>query len=156
MSNKTSGLRVQDDAVLITLKNLPYQTEIIARIFEAFAQRDINIDLICQTPQNNEERTHLSFSVYEKDLPAVLAQVAEFRRKNGEIRVDASTGNTKISVCFEPMRDTPGIAAKIFRALADVGTEIKLISTSEIDVSLLISSQDEDKTVAKLSEVFVF
>lgn len=155
MQEKTSKLWVRDDAVLLTVKNLPNQTNEIALIFEALAQRGINIDLICQTPPNSSDLTHLSFSLSEKDLTKVLPLIAELQRKRKKIKTDVSTGNTKLTVSCEAMRSTPGIAAEIFRSLAEISTETKMINTSETEISLLIAAQDEDKTVAKLKEILL-
>lgn len=154
MSKEISKIWVRDDVVLITIKNLPSDLANIVRIFEAFASRQINIDLINQTPQNSSAFTDLSFTISEADLSGALELVALFRQDRKDIKVDVSPGNTKITVYGEAMRDAPGFAAGLFRALCETGTEIRLITTSEIDISLLIPTQDEDKAIRKLNEVF--
>ncbi len=154
MSKEITAIWVTDDVVLITIKHLPRKMGAVAPIFESFASHGINVDLISQTPLSSDESVDLSFSVAEKDLNAALELVAAFRRMQQGVKVDVNPGNTKITLYGEPMRDTPGCAARIFRVLADIGTEVKLITTSEVEVSILIDSQDEDKTIAKFTEVF--
>ncbi len=145
---------VRDDVVLITMKHLPSDIGIIASIFEAFSENDINIDLISQTPPDENSYTDIYFSIVEGDLNRTLEMVARYQKQKKDVQVDINPGHTKLTLYGELFRDTPGIAAKIFRALADADIEVKLITTSEVDVSVLISSEDVDKTVSKLTETF--
>lgn len=65
-----------------------------------------------------------------------------------------SSGNCKISIFGEEMRGTPGVAAKVFSAVSKVKADIRMITTSEVDISLLVVKADADMTVDAIREIF--
>lgn len=154
MKNCVTKIFVRDDVVLITVKKIPSDIGIIAKLFEALAQRGVNLDLISQTPPDNQNFSDVSFSIVEKDLSAALELAAQLQKKKPDIKIDAQPGHTKIALYGEAFRDQVGVAAEIFRAAADAGVDVKLITTSEVDVSILINQEDVDTAMAKFKEVF--
>lgn len=130
-----------DDVALVTLRNSPADMRFIAKVFKIIAQRAINVDMISQTaPQGG--RISLSFSVPGSEMGSVLELLAVLREDNPELKSDISTGNCKISIYGEAMRELPGIAANAFEIIAGLSIDVRLITTSEIDISLLVPKSD--------------
>ena len=69
---------------------------------------------------------------------------------NSNIKTIVSSGNCKISVYDQAMKNTPGIAAKVFAAAAKIETDIRIITTSEVDISLLVTAADFDQTLKEI------
>jgi len=135
-----------DDVTLITIAKAPACADFIADIFGEIALCNINVDMINQTAPHNDT-VEISFSVSDKDFMAVLRIVGKHKKNHPNIRTDVSTGNTKISVFGEAMRTTPGVAAAFFRLLDEAEINIKFITTSSVDISVLISQDDADRVI---------
>ena len=133
-----------DGITLITMPNVPAVFDFFARIFENIASLGINVDMISLTPPQGSN-IDLSFTISDDDLGKLLAYNAE-RRSKGESSIQpvVSSGNCQISVCDEAMETTPGMAAKVFRAAAKASADIRIITTSEVQITLLVTQADFD------------
>ena len=130
-----------DGITLITMPNVPADIDFVAKIFENIASLGINVDM---TPPQGAN-IDLSFTISDDDLGKLLAYNAE-RRSKGESSIQpvVSSGNCQISVCDEAMETTPGMAAKVFRAAAKASADIRIITTSEVQITLLVTQADFD------------
>ena len=128
-----------DGITLITMPNVPADIDFVAKIFENIASLGINVDMISLTPPQGAN-IDLSFTISDD-----LAYNAE-RRSKGESSIQpvVSSGNCQISVCDEAMETTPGMAAKVFRAAAKASADIRIITTSEVQITLLVTQADFD------------
>ena len=79
-----------------------------------------------------------------------MGKFLEFTK--GKMKAVVSSGNSKISIYDEPMRNTPGMAAKVFGAAARANTDIRIITTSEVEIALLVTSADFNETLAAIEE----
>lgn len=133
-----------DGITLITMPNVPADIDFVAKIFENIASLGINVDMISLTPPQGSN-IDLSFTISDDDLGKLLAYNAE-RRSKGESSIQpvVSSGNCQISVCDEAMETTPGMAAKVFRAAAKASADIRIITTSEVQITLLVTQADFD------------
>ena len=133
-----------DGITLITMPNVPADIDFVAKIFENIASLEINVDMISLTPPQGSN-IDLSFTISDDDLGKLLAYNAE-RRSKGESSIQpvVSSGNCQISVCDEAMETTPGMAAKVFRAAAKASADIRIITTSEVQITLLVTQADFD------------
>ncbi|MBO4894574.1 MAG: hypothetical protein II702_10745 [Clostridia bacterium] len=147
------NITVYDEITLIGISNTSADIEHIARVFNMFAEADINVDMISQLPPGGAN-SGFSFTVGDSDFVKVLAICAELRKLNSEIKISVSSGNTKISVSGEAMRDLSGVAAKIFTAAAKANADVRMITTSETDVSLLVVSTDSESVVKSIENAF--
>ena len=84
----------------------------------------------------------------------VLEIAAQLRAENKKINISVSSGNCKISVSGAEMEGRPGVAARVFKAAADAGCDIRMINTSETEISLLVVKADVDATVAAIKKEF--
>ena len=95
--------------------------------------------------------TALSFTIKDEDLVKILSYTSKL--DDGSVKSIVSSGNNKISVNDETMENCPGVAAKVFALAAQAKTEIRLITTSESQISLLVTKSDFDSAYAKIQEI---
>jgi aspartate kinase len=133
-----NGVAFTKDEAKVTVLGVPDVPGVAAKLFGPLADAAINVDMIVQNISADGRTTDMTFTVPEGDLPRardVLAAEGIF--KNCEIRFDSSVA--KVSVVGIGMRTHAGVAQTMFRALADKGINIQVISTSEIKISVLIA-----------------
>lgn len=142
--SQRATITTTDGITLITMPNVPADIDFVAKIFENIASLEINVDMISLTPPQGSN-IDLSFTISDDDLGKLLAYNAE-RRSKGESSIQpvVSSGNCQISVCDKAMETTPGMAAKVFRAAAKASADIRIITTSEVQITLLVTQADFD------------
>jgi aspartokinase len=128
-----------EDVALITLDNIPNDTNLISRIFTSIANLDINIDMISKTSPYGGNIS-ISFTIPGGDLTKVLSLIGSFKSHIPDLVSDVSPGNVKISLYGEGMKNCPGVAAQVLSLLSSIGVELKIITTSEVDISILVST----------------
>jgi len=148
-SSPVTGITVTYNVALVSLYKLPNNIRVISELFSAIAQNGINIDMINQTPPYRD-CINLSFSLKNSQLVNVLSVLNEFRKKYPDLRVEIDADNTKLSVYGEGMRNVPGVAASIFTIFAEEDIAVKLVTTSETDISYLIFDKDVDKATSAI------
>jgi aspartate kinase len=145
----------------ITVVGVPDEPGEAARIFEAIADAEINIDMIVQnvstvtTDLDGVGRfTDISFTLPQTDGPTAMAALSKIQTKVGfrDLLYDDHVG--KVSLIGAGMRSHPGVSATFFGALADAGVNIELISTSEIRISVLCRPDQLDAAVGALHKAF--
>jgi aspartokinase len=148
-----TNIHVTYNVALVTVDNLPNNTRLISGLFNAIAQKKINIDMISQAPPFRGS-VSLSFSLPAEDLVTALGALNEFKKNDRNLRIEVDAENTKLQVSGEGMRNIPGVAAKLFTLLANEGIEIKLVTTSETDISYLIFEKDVDKAISVIKQEY--
>lgn len=143
-----------DDVVLVTLVNVPNSSEALADIFEAIGENCINVDMICQTAPY-KENINLSFTIDQSDLANTLTIVGQLKDKYEELVTEISTGNCKFMIYSELLKTQWGVASRLFKALSQNDLNIKLITTSDVEISILLDNNDFDKTNTVLQNEFV-
>ena len=141
-------ITTNSDITLVTLQEFPANTQSVSDVFEEIAKYGINIDMISMAPTHGAY-TDLSFTISDVDLVEVLKFTTELKKKN-QIQAIVSSVNHKISVYDEAMRHTPGIAAKVFSAISATNADIRLITTSEVEIALLVTEADYDTVLDAL------
>lgn len=147
------NITVSDEITLISISNTSADIEHIAKVFNMFSDAGINVDMISQLPPSGAN-SGFSFTVNDNDFISVLDICAELRKMNGDIKISVSNGNSKISVSGEAMRDLSGVAAKVFTAAAYAKADVRMITTSETDISLLVVSTDSEEVMKAITKAF--
>jgi aspartate kinase len=150
-----SGVAHDKSEAKITIVGVPDRTGIAARIFQAIADNDINIDMIVQNVSAAATGlTDISFT-----LPKAEGQMATqvLQRIQGEvgfasILYDDTIG--KLSLIGAGMRSHPGVTATFFAAMADAGVNIEMISTSEIRISVIVREADVERAAKAAHTAF--
>ena len=137
-----------DNITLDTLVGFPAQVDSLSRIFDSIAKYEINIDMISMAPTHGAF-TGLSFTISDNDLMDVLAFTTQLKKETN-VNVIVSSVNHKISIYDPDMKNTPGIAAKVFGAIANTKADLRLITTSEVEISLLVTESDFDTVLSAI------
>lgn len=148
-----TSINVTYNVALITVDNLPNDILLISNIFNKIAEQNINIDLISQAPPYRGN-INLSFTIPAEDIVKAISGLNTFKKDVPGMRIEVDSDNTKLAIYGEDMKNTPGIAARLFSALAKEGIEIKLVTTSEVDVSYLIFEKDVDRAILSIKREF--
>ncbi len=151
--NGVSQITVTEDVSLITFHRVPNNFKLIADIFSAFGRQHIDIDMISQTaPHGNQ--VSISFTVGAADTVKVLEVAKSFRDRPNSIKPMVSTGNVKLRLYGGEMQGMPGVAAAAMTAIANINAQVSLITTSESDISFLVTQTYLDEAVAALEQEF--
>ena len=138
-----TGIAADKNEAKVILTRVPDRPGAVATVFGPLAEANINVDMIIQNVGREDTDTDVTFTVPSADLTRALAVLDDNRAAIGYEKIASDGKVAKISVVGVGMRSHAGIAATMFKALADRGINIQAISTSEIKVSVLI---DEDET----------
>lgn len=146
------GAALVRDEARITLENVPNVPGISHRIFSAIAAQNIVVDMIAQNV-GSKERTSIGFTVLQNELPAALAVLNTVTAEMGA-RIEHEENLSKVSVVGTGMRTHAGVAERMFAALADEGINIKMITTGDIKISVLVSKADGVRALRAVHRAF--
>jgi aspartate kinase len=149
-----TGIAADKNEAKITLTRVPDQPGAVAAIFGPLAEANINVDMIIQNVAKEKAETDVTFTVPLSDLVRAQALLEERQEAIGYYRLIADDQVAKISVVGVGMRSHAGVAATMFRTLAERGINIEAISTSEIKVSVLIDSDETELAVRVLHTAY--
>ncbi len=138
----------------VTLTGVPDTPGAAARIFDALAQANINVDMIVQNePVAAGGQAEISFTVPREDLRVARTSLEPLTGEAfGEMTTHEDMG--KVSIVGAGMRSHPGVAAKVFGVLASEGVNIDMISTSPIKISCVIDRDRVERVVQALHTAF--
>ena len=138
----------------ITLVGVPDEPGAAARIFQALAEANVNVDMIVQNePASAGGRAEISFTVPREDL-RVARTALEPLQGDAFADLNAHEDMGKVSIIGAGMRSHPGVAAKVFAVLAREGVNIDMISTSPIKISCVIARDRVERAVQVLHSAF--
>jgi aspartate kinase len=148
-----TGVACDKNEVKVTMRDLPNRPGIVATIFGSLAEQNISVDMIIQT-ESRGERADLTFTVTHTDQQKARDVTQAVSRGIGASGVELHDDVAKVSIVGAGMRSHAGVAAKMFKLLADRSINIQCITTSEIRVSCLIDKTQADLAVRVLHEGF--
>lgn len=151
--NSVTSMSTVYNVALVTVDNLPTDMSVISSIFTRIAEEDINIDMISQSPPYRG-KINISFSMPTDNIAKVIALLNTYKNTVPDLRIGIDSDSTKISVFGQAMKEIPGVAAGLFRLLAANEIEVKLITTSEVDISCLIYDKDTDKAIRAIKQQY--
>jgi aspartate kinase len=136
-----SGIAYSRDEAKITLVAVPDRPGVAASIFGPLSDANINVDMIVQNVSEDGKNTDMTFTVSKGDFERAK-QVLTGKQNSLNFRTLISDSNVvKVSVIGVGMRSHAGIAQRMFKALAEKGINIQVISTSEIKISVLVAEE---------------
>ncbi|NBN96032.1 MAG: aspartate kinase [Actinobacteria bacterium] len=148
-----SGVVQDASEAKITVHSVPDRPGVSAALFEALANANINVDMIVQNT-STAGTTDISFTVPKADVATAEPIVANLAKEIAAGGVNHDNDIAKISLVGAGMKTSPGIAAKMFRVLADNDVNIEMISTSTIRVSVVVRSANMQRAVQALHTAF--
>lgn len=148
-----SGVAHDASEAKITIKAVPDRPGVAARIFSALADRAINVDMIVQNVSSHGH-TDMSFTLPRGDLGTAVPVIVELSAELEASGHDVEDDIAKVSLVGAGMKTHPGVAAKMFSALADADINIEMISTSTIRVSCVIKEAKLDQALQVVHDCF--
>ncbi len=148
-----SGITCDMNEARITLKKVPDQPGVSAKIFTPLADAEICVDMIIQNTRSGGE-TDLTFTVTKDDFERAKEISHKVAKELGAIQVLTAEEIAKVSVIGLGMKSHSGVAATMFQALASENINIRLISTSEIRISCVILAKYAELAVRTLHTAF--
>jgi aspartate kinase len=150
-----SGVAHDKSEAKITIVGVPDRTGVAARIFQAIADADINIDMIVQNVSAaSTGLTDISFTLPKAEGSNATAVLQRIQGEVGfaSILYDDTIG--KLSLVGAGMRSNPGVTATFFAAMSDAGVNIEMISTSEIRISIIVREADLERATKAAHTAF--
>ncbi len=153
ITNKVRGIAHDTDVAKITVLSVPDRPGIAYSLFQPLAEAGINVDVIVQNA-SQDQLTDLSFTVSRKDVKKALSLVKEALPAISARDVVSSEDLAKVSVVGTGIQNTPGYAARMFKALFEAGVNIQMITTSDIRITCLIAAAQVETAVRALHKSF--
>ncbi len=148
-----SGIAFNRDEAQITVAGIPDRPGVASAIFGPIAKANIEVDVIVQSI-GQDGLTTMSFTVHRNDYPTAMALLGGVAAELGARSVGGDDMIAKISLVGVGMRSHAGVAATMFDALAAEGINIRMISTSEIKISVIVDEKYVELAVRTLHEAF--
>jgi aspartate kinase len=149
-----SGIAYSKDEAKVSIRRVKDRPGVSASIFGPLAEADISVDMIVQNVSADGETANITFTLQRKDLKRALEVLDQVRDKVGFREVTSSSDVAKVSVVGIGMRSHAGIAARMFKTLADKSINIQAITTSEIKISVLIDEAYTELAVRALHSAY--
>ncbi|MBV6500994.1 MAG: Aspartate kinase [Prosthecobacter sp.] len=148
------GVSLERNQAKVTIDDVPDRPGISSAIFGAIAGANIMVDMIVQNVSTDGE-TDISFTLSAADLPKAESALKAILPSLGDkVTLRTESGIAKLSVVGIGMRSHSGVAAKMFKALADVSVNILMISTSEIKTAVIVQESDIETAARAVHTAF--
>ena len=155
INKAVAGIAADLSQARIVVCDVPDKPGAAAAVFTALADSNISVDMIIQSYADKVANTNdIAFTICADDVDAALEVLNKLKDKWHFSKVEANTDIAKVSAVGAGMIGRPGIASKMFQALADANINIRMIATSEIKISCLVSKEDTKKAIKVLHDVF--
>jgi aspartate kinase len=148
-----SGIAFNRDEAKLTISGVPDRPGIASKILSPIADANIEVDMIIQNIAD-DATTDFTFTVHRNDYQRAKAALELTCTELGAKKVTGDDGIVKVSIVGVGMRSHAGIANTMFKALADEGINIRMISTSEIKISVVVDEKYLELAVRTLHAVF--
>ncbi|ESS71976.1 aspartokinase LysC [Methyloglobulus morosus KoM1] len=148
-----SGIAFNRDEAKLTINGVPDRPGIASKILSPIADANIEVDMIIQNIAD-DATTDFTFTVHRNDYQRAKAALEKTCAELDAKKVTGDDGIVKVSVVGVGMRSHAGIANTMFKALADEGINIKMISTSEIKISVVVEEKYLELAVRTLHSIF--
>ena len=148
-----TGISSTKNDAKITIVGVKDRPGVAASIFKPLSQNLINVDMVIQNISLNGKETDLTFTIKSDDLKKT-EKLIKLNKKISYKKISFDKDVSKVSIIGVGMITTPGITYRMFQALASKKINILVISTSEIKISVLVSSKSVKKAVAVLHKEF--
>ncbi len=149
-----SGVTLDRNQARVVILKVPDQPGIAGKIFGSLADHHITVDMIIQAFHQQSSVNDITFTIKGDDLPTARKVMEEVKTEVGAEAVLTDEDVAKVSIVGAKLMDTPDNAARMFGELGRNGINIKMISTSDIRISCVISDTDAEKAVRLIHDLF--
>ena len=149
-----SGVTVDRDQARLAILKVPDRPGSAGEIFGALAKHRVSVDMIIQAFHEERSVNDITFTVKRSELGTARHALEEAAAQTGAEGVLADEDVAKVSIVGAGLMDQPDIAARMFSALGRAGINIKMIATSEIRISCVISDKEAERAVRVVHDLF--
>lgn len=147
-----SGIAYDKNVARISILGVPERPGQLAKVFTALANQQVDVDIIVQS--GVQDAADFSFTVSSGDLDKAMGIIASIKETVGYRETTSETGLVKVSIVGAGMVSNPGVAAKMFEAISELGISINMVSTSEIKVSCVIPNSRLNEVIQTLHTAY--
>jgi aspartate kinase len=151
---RVSGVTIKNEEARITIPDVPDKPGIAAELFGALAKADVIVDVIVQSSPSNGKNT-ISFTISRKSVKDALPLLEKFVEANKTGKIELNEKIAIISAVGVGMKSHVGVAAQMFKALADNNINIEMITTSEIKISCVIPEAQGKSALKAIHDEFI-
>lgn len=148
-----SGIAFSREEAIIAINGVPNRAGVEGIILGLVSDANIEIDMIAQNA-TDKETTDFTFTLHRKDYPTTIKIIEQFAAELGAVSVKSNANVAKLSLVGVGMRSHTGVASKMFQTLGNIGVNIKMITTSEIKISVVIDESCLEQGVRALHQTF--
>ena len=149
-----SKINIEPSLMMISVQDAEFKGNTMARYLQIFADTGVVVDMISQSALHGTSMD-FSFTASSSDLPLVMKAISAANLdKDAKASPLISVGYSKLNLFGEEMVTSCGVAARALNALAMAGIEVLLITTSDLDISLLVRSENEDAAYEALKKAY--
>ena len=148
------GVAVDKDIVLVSIIGLKDTPGIAFKVFNQLGRKNVNVDIILQSVGRFGTKD-ITFTVPKNQLKDTTDALEAIKTQVNYDKVVINENAGKLSIVGAGMETHPGVASKMFEALADVGINIHMISTSEIKISVIVDVEDCEKGMQAVHDKFI-
>ncbi|MGB7204088.1 MAG: aspartate kinase [Anderseniella sp.] len=149
-----SGIAYSRDEAKVSIRRVKDKPGVSAAVFGPLAEAGVSVDMIVQNVSSDGATANITFTVATKDVERALSVLEKAKDTIGFAELEAAKGVAKVSVIGIGMRSHAGVAALMFKTLAEKGINIQAITTSEIKISVLIDEDYTELAVRVLHEAY--
>ena len=149
-----AGVASDLSQIRVVICEVPDKPGNAAKIFESLSKDDVSVDMIIQSYGRSDDTNDIAFTVDKTDYDKTMKIVKNVIKEINATGVLVDEDIAKVSIVGAGMVDRPGIAASMFKALAEKGINIKMISTSEIKISCLVEKNQSNAAIQALHSAF--
>ena len=147
-----SGVAEDKDVARIALIGVKDEPGVAFKVFNMLAKKNINVDIILQSVGRDNNKD-IVFTVAETVVDEAVETIESSFSQNYDT-LDVSKDVAKVSIVGAGMMSNPGVAAKMFEALFDVGINIRMISSSDINITVVIGEKDTERAMNAVHDAF--
>ena len=148
-----TGVSISEEVMLVTIKYLPNNNRVVADVFVRLADEGVNVDMISES-YSSKGLIHLSFTCQKEDEESILTLFEELKRQYVDVQPSFETSMVKVSVVGTGMRTQSGVAAMLFKLLAELDVAFRLVTTSEISISFTIPENEKERVAMAIANHF--
>ena len=146
-------LQIDPDSILLSIQNVLYETDLLERILTYFDEEDVNVDVLTQTAPD-WQRSDYAFIIDGSDYEVAQRIAERVTASDPHYIAKADKNITRLSLTGIGMRTQSGVAAKFFQVLADAEVPVRMITTSEIRIAVVIADEYVPQAVRAVKAAF--
>ncbi|MBX9877904.1 MAG: aspartate kinase [Candidatus Obscuribacterales bacterium] len=149
-----SGVAIDKDQASVAILNVPDKPGIAGTIMQTLAAQNIVIDMIMQAFHPTMGKNSITFTVHQNDLDQTIAALNQIKSDLGASEVLSDPDIAKVSLIGAGLAGQPGVAARVFNTLGKNSINIKMIATSEMKLTCVVSQADTEKAAQLIHDAF--